>query len=355
MKTVRVGIVGCGKNSDNHLRVHSSTDGVRLVAVCDTDLAKAREKARKYGAEHALADYHRMLDFDLDLVDIVTPTPTHAELSQLALEAGHNVLVEKPMAVSSKECLAMIDAARKNGRTLCVVHNKRFFDSVMRTKTTIDSESLTVSRMRVTHYFTHAHPGFLASWRLTEGSGGILWDGLVHQVYLTEHFIGPIKSVHAVAKKVQEQVFDSFTLVLQNERRAGICEFIWDTKEALLEFQLVTEEGDRFHADLIHDLVLRRSRSYRNRGVSALRSLSDDLYSPLMKWTGHFRNFLEIRSYPGALPFEKTFFTLIRRLLSFLSGVSSIPPVAAEEGLRAVRVLEAARKSIETGEPQSTQ
>jgi len=355
MRTVRVGIVGCGRNSDNHLRVYSNTHGVRLVAVCDRNSSKAREKASKYGAEQALTDYDSMLDLDLDLVDIVTPTPTHAKLTQLALEAGHNVLVEKPMAVSSKECLAMIDAARKNGRVLCVVHNKLFFNSIIETKRAIEHEGLTVSRMRVSHYFTHAYPGWLERWRLTEDSGGILWDALVHHIYLTEHFLGQTQSVHAVAKKVKEQVFDSFTVVLENERRVGVCEFVWDTKESLFEFQLVGEEGDRFHADLIHDFVLRRSRSYRNRGVSALRSFSDDLHIPFMKWTGHLQNFLKIRSYPGALPFEKTFFTLIRQLLSFLAGASPSPPITAEEGLRAVKVLEAAKKSIETGKTQSTQ
>ena len=183
--------------------------------------------------------------------------------------------------------------------------------------------------------------------------GGILWDALVHHVYITEHFLGPVRSVYAVANRVKEQAFDSFTLTLENEKRIGVCEFVWDNKEPMLEFHLITEEGDRFYADLTHDLTLRRSRAYRNRGVSALRSLSDDLRIPFLKWTGHFRNLLEIRSYPGALPFEKTFFTLIGQMVSFLNGMSSSPPVTAEEGIRAVRVLEAAKKSIETGKPQS--
>jgi len=157
------------------------------------------------------------------------------------------------------------------------------------------------------------------------------------------------------AKKVKELVLDSFSIILQNQRTVGVCEYVWDTKEALFEFQLFTENGHRFHVDLVHDFILRRSRSYANRGVSTLRSLSDDLYVPFIKWKGHLRNFLEIRSYPGALPFEKTFFTLIRRYISFLNGLSPSPPVTAEEGIRAVRILEAVKKSIETCKPQSLQ
>ncbi len=59
-----------------------------------------------------------MLDLDLDLVDIVTPTSTHAKLAELALESGRNVLVEQPMVLNSEECQLMMDAAKKSGRTL---------------------------------------------------------------------------------------------------------------------------------------------------------------------------------------------------------------------------------------------
>jgi UDP-N-acetylglucosamine 3-dehydrogenase len=131
MKSLTVGLVGCGVNSDNHLRVYSKTRGMRLVAVCDRELSKARAKARDYGADFAFSDYDSLLGLDLDLVDIVTSTPTHAELSCMALETGHNVLVEKPMALTSRECEVMIGAARRSGRTLCVGHNKLFFNAVI--------------------------------------------------------------------------------------------------------------------------------------------------------------------------------------------------------------------------------
>jgi len=83
----------------------------RLIAVCD-------RKARRYRAKHVFTDYESMLDLDLDLVDIVTPNPSHAKLAELALEFGRNVLVEKPMVLTSEECHLMIDAAKKSGRTL---------------------------------------------------------------------------------------------------------------------------------------------------------------------------------------------------------------------------------------------
>jgi predicted dehydrogenase len=119
---IRVGLVGCGRNSKNHLRAYILTPEVRIVAVCDLEETKARERAWEFGVEHVYTDYEAMLDLDLDLVDIVTPTSTHSDLAMRALESGHNVLVEKPMALTSRECLNMINAARRNNMTLCVCH-----------------------------------------------------------------------------------------------------------------------------------------------------------------------------------------------------------------------------------------
>jgi predicted dehydrogenase len=349
MKRLRVGVVGCGHNSENHLRVYSHTDGVQLVAVCDAILSRAEEKARRYGVEKALSDFNSLLKCDLDLVDIVTPTVTHGSLTQLALETGHNVLVEKPMAISSDECLRMIRTARKNGRTLCVVHNKRFFDSVIQARRAIDDGSLKMSRMRVTHYFAYGR--FLERWRLNEESGGLLWDAVVHPIYLTEHLMGPVSSVYAVARKVKEHAFDSFTIVLQNER-IGVIEFAWNATQPLLEFQLLGEGGESFHGNLVYDVVTRKSREDSNFGAYLLGVAAQDLHFPKARAMRYFRNFWEIRSYPGALPFAKTFFTLIRRYLSFLRTESGNPPVPAEEGLRTVMVLEAVKSSIGSGRPQ---
>lgn len=350
MKSISVGLIGCGRNSENHLRVFSNMDGAKLVAVCDIDAAKVKEKARKYGAQKAFTDVDSMLNMELDLVNIVTPPSTHAQLSVLALESGHNVLVEKPMAVTSKECQHMISAAHKTGKTLCVMHNKRFFDSIIQTKTVVDRERLKVSRMNVSHFFVTANEPV---WITNEASGGILWEALIHQVYLTQYFLGQTQSVYAVADKAKRSIYDSFTLVLRSHGKAGICQFQWDMKEPLTSFRVITEQGDRFEGDLSLDFVIRKSRTYKNQTTTAWRTFSDDLSKPLIKWKGVVKNFLKTGSYEKSLPYEKTFFVLIRQMISFLAGERSSPPVPAEEGLQAIRVLEAAKKSIETGNVQS--
>ena len=247
---IRVGFVGCGRNSDNHLRAYALSQKAKLVAVCDLEAAKAEEKARKFGVERVFTNYEAMLALDLDLIDIVTPTPTHSDLAVRALESGHNVMVEKPMALTSKECLDMMSAARQNGQTLCVAHNKRFYDAIVKTKHVVERERLKTSRMRVVHFFIYGYAR--PNWILTEKSGGVLWEAMVHLTYLLQHFLGRTKRVYAVAKKIRHPVYDSITLVLQGEDGEGIGEYERYAKAPLLGFQLFTHEGDRFDGDCMH-------------------------------------------------------------------------------------------------------
>jgi predicted dehydrogenase len=349
LRRLSVAVVGCGHNSDNHIRVYANSNLAKLSAVCDRTQGKAELKARKYGAERAYTNYESLLHSDLDLVDIVTPTSTHAPLAVRALESNHNVLVEKPMALTSKECESMISAARRSGRTLCISHTKRFFDCVMQTKKTLELERLEPSRMRFTHFFTLPYPRFGEQWILREDSGGVLWDALVHHAYLIEYFLGKTKSVFSSATRIKQSVWDSITLILLSSGKAGIAEFQWDVKEPHQVYELLTVEGDRFKGDLAHDSLLRRSRSYMGMERTAFRSLQDDIHDPTVKWARHFHNIIEMRPFERALPYERTFFTLISQYLLFLRGLTSVPPVSADEGLQTIRILEAAEKSIGSG------
>ena len=82
-------------------------------------------------------------------------------------------------------------------------------------------------------------------------------------------------------------------------------------------------------------------------------SLADDLSLPVLKWSHHLGGFLKTGSYNKGLPMEKAYFILIGQLVSYLRGLSSSQPVTGEEGLQSVAVLEAARRSIQTGKVET--
>lgn len=129
-KVYRVGIVGCGGIANGkHLPSLSKLANVELAAFCDIVPERAEEAAAKYGIEGAnvYADYREMLEKEqLDIVHVLTPNDSHAEISIAALEAGHHVMCEKPMAKSAADARKMVEAAKRSGKKLTVGYNNRF-------------------------------------------------------------------------------------------------------------------------------------------------------------------------------------------------------------------------------------
>lgn len=129
-KVYRVGIVGCGGIANGkHLPSLSKLANVELAAFCDIVPERAEEAAAKYGIDGAkvYADYREMLKEEkLDIVHVLTPNDSHAEISIAALEAGNHVMCEKPMAKSEADARKMVEAAKRTGKKLTIGYNNRF-------------------------------------------------------------------------------------------------------------------------------------------------------------------------------------------------------------------------------------
>ncbi|MGY4688602.1 Gfo/Idh/MocA family protein [Salibacterium sp. K-3] len=130
MTVLKAAVIGCGSIAKNrHLLEYDAKEQVKITAVCDIVQARAQETADIYGAA-AYTDYKELLQKEnIDIVSVCLPNDLHAPVSIAALEAGAHVLCEKPMATSSEEAQAMIDAAEQSGKTLMIAHNQRFVSS----------------------------------------------------------------------------------------------------------------------------------------------------------------------------------------------------------------------------------
>jgi predicted dehydrogenase len=126
--SIRIAVIGVGYLGRHHARILSDLPGVELVAVVDTNRARAEEiaEARK---TRPLVDYRDVMG-RVDAVTVAVPTERHLEIAAPLLKAGLPVLVEKPMARSLEEADAMIAAARKAGVPLGVGHTERFNPAV---------------------------------------------------------------------------------------------------------------------------------------------------------------------------------------------------------------------------------
>jgi len=128
MKT-RVAVVGVGEFGRNHVRVIGESSSAELVAVVDSNGARASEAAAANGCA-SFTDV-RELAGEVDAAVVAVPTSAHAEVGCALLEAGIDVLVEKPIAADLASANRLIHAAQVNNRILQVGHLERFNPAVM--------------------------------------------------------------------------------------------------------------------------------------------------------------------------------------------------------------------------------
>ncbi len=127
---VRVGIIGCGGIAfGKHMPSLAKLAQVEMVAFFDIIEENAAKAAKQYGHAQAkvYADYKELLeDRSVDVVHVCTPNDSHMEVTVAALEAGKHVMCEKPMAKTSEQARAMLEAARRTGKKLTIGYQNRF-------------------------------------------------------------------------------------------------------------------------------------------------------------------------------------------------------------------------------------
>jgi len=178
---IRTGIIGLGRSGWNiHASLLEEDPNFRVAAVADSLDDRRREAVDRFSCA-AYADYHDLLaDPNVELVVVAAPSHLHAPITIEALRAGKHVLCEKPMALSTQEADAMIDAANQAGRLLSVFHNRRFDPDFLKVKEVIDSGKLgTVHLVRMGHYLYERR----RDWQmLKQFGGGMLNNWGVHFV-----------------------------------------------------------------------------------------------------------------------------------------------------------------------------
>lgn len=130
MSNVRIGVVGVGHLGYHHARNYAGLDDVTLAGVADTDEARGEKAAADFGVPW-YRSAGELIAAGVDAVSVVVPTSAHHDITLKFLDAGADVLVEKPIAATAAEAREMVDAAAANGRILQVGHIERFNGAVM--------------------------------------------------------------------------------------------------------------------------------------------------------------------------------------------------------------------------------
>lgn len=124
---VKVGVIGTGRFGENHVRAYAESPLCELVAVADVDRRRAEIVAARYGVAHVYDSFQELLaNPEIAAVSIATPAHQHAEPALAAAHAGKHILIEKPIAMTLADGVAMVEAAHANHVKLMVGHTFRF-------------------------------------------------------------------------------------------------------------------------------------------------------------------------------------------------------------------------------------
>jgi predicted dehydrogenase len=189
-----VGIIGQGRMGREHARAWSEL-GVDIRYICAPGAERAREHA---ASARFVTDLDVVLaDPEVDIVSVCTPTPTHQDIAVRALGAGKNVLLEKPIALTVEQALAIAAAAPPGGAMLMVAHVVRFFAGYHALRQEVEAGRL--GRILAVRARRISASGEQAPWMRDEKqSGGILVDFGIHDFDQLNLYLGVPVAVTAL-------------------------------------------------------------------------------------------------------------------------------------------------------------
>ena len=322
----RIGLIGYGYWGPNLARNFHQLPQAHLVAISDIDAKRLEEPARLYHAR-TYTDYRELLaDPTLDAVAISTPARTHFEIALAALEHGKHVLVEKPLAMSSDEARQLIALAESKNRLLMTGHTFEHNPAVWKMRELIAQDEIGDV------YYIYANRVNLGR---VQRDINALWSIAPHDISILIYVLGmmPLDVSARGATYISENIADVVfvTLTFPNNILAHVHASWLDpskTRQMTIvgsEKMIVYDDVDAEAKLRIYDKgVYKHGSAY---GEAQLKIHSGDIYIPKIDMSEPLRN----------------------ECAHFIECVrdNKCPRTDGENGLRVVRVLEAAQKSLE--------
>ena len=328
---LKVAVIGVGSMGANHARVYSELPEAKLVAVVDSRAAVAENIARRWGI-NAYTDFQEMLEKERpDAVSIAVPTALHEEATISALEAGVDVLVEKPITSTPEAGLRVIECARKNRRQLMGGHIVRFNPAMQELK-----KKLTEGMLGRIFQINCRRIGPFPS-RIQDV--GVIVDLAPHDIDIMRYLTGlnPLRVFAEIEQRLHTNHEDLLLGLLRfPENISGGLEINWLTPTKVREVTVLGERGMFKVDDLTQDLYF-----YEN--VQA----SGNTWSALTTLKGVGEGSMTRFSFPRYEPLKA-------ELQAFLHAVESGEPipVSGEDSLIALKVALAMIKAGQTHKVQ---
>lgn len=182
LDVINVAVVGCGYWGPNLIRNFTACPATRVTSICDQDGQRLERCRGLCPSAAAVTDVRYILDDPaVDAVAIATPVRTHASLALAALDAGKHVLVEKPLAASVVEAQQLVERAERGGRVLMVDHTFVYSPAVRKIKELLDTGEL-------------GELYYIDSVRINLGlfqhDINVIWDLAPHDLSILDYLVG---------------------------------------------------------------------------------------------------------------------------------------------------------------------
>lgn len=198
MKPIRIAFIGCGKIAQvRHIPEFAAHDGAEITGYYNRSPERAQDMARKYGGAVYSSVEELLADDKVDAVVISVANRLHADYTLAALAAGKHVLCEKPMALTLKDCTAMVEKAKETGKHLLIGHNQRLTPAHKKARELVEEGTIgKVLSFRTT--FGHGGP---EGWSIRPGKDtwffdpenagmGVMADLGIHKTDLLQYLTG---------------------------------------------------------------------------------------------------------------------------------------------------------------------
>jgi UDP-N-acetylglucosamine 3-dehydrogenase len=267
---IRVGVIGTGAMGQNHVRIYSEMEGVKLAGISDVDQKRVEAMATQFKTK-AFTDYKKMLAEGLDAVSVVVPTKLHTQVVLDALDMGTHILVEKPIADTAENAELLIAAAKKAGKILMVGHIERFNPAVIKLKEIIDSGTLgkivSISTKRVGPYNPRIR------------DVGVILDIGVHDIDVISYLYGKkINSVYAIAGADIHSFEDHASIILRMDHNfAGVVETNWLTPHKVRQLTAIGVKGVAYLDYINQTVQLHDNEWIRKAKVEPSEPLKNEL------------------------------------------------------------------------------
>lgn len=343
MAEIGVGIVGCGYVAISHLAAWRRIPFASVVAVCDSNIEAVEKVSQNWKIPKKFTSASQMSDSkEITLWDICTPINTHRDLANQAMKDGFDVLIEKPLTISSEHARDIVDCQRTTGRKAGVIHNWLFEPPVLEAREHVkrgDLGEIISAKIDVLHTKDDMMTANRNHWS-HQLPGGRFSEMLIHPIYLLRHFLGDIKMESISASKLGEYSWMRHDELLVTFRADQKLAETYVSFNAPRNSIIITLFGRK--AILRADIITATLNILPNLKMRRLSKVLDSAKQAAQLSTSVFRNAMRVvsgRWFDGHEMCIRMFAE------SIVNGRES--PVTVQEGYEVVKILESIYKKIE--------